>query len=84
MRIAIADAKSRFAELIRAAEAGEPVVITRHGKPVAELHPAVPARPLPLIGAMRGRIAIAGDFDALPDDFAAALAAPLDPSSEPG
>jgi prevent-host-death family protein len=33
----VADAKSHFADCIASAEAGEPVVITRHGKPVAAI-----------------------------------------------
>ena len=34
------EAKARLAELLRAAEHGEAVTITRHGKPVAHLVPA--------------------------------------------
>ena len=37
MRVAMAEAKARFADLIRRVEAGEAVVITRHGRPVVEL-----------------------------------------------
>ncbi len=33
------DAKARLAELLRAAEHGETIAITRHGKPVAHLTP---------------------------------------------
>jgi prevent-host-death family protein len=33
----VADAKSHFADCIASAEAGEPVVITRHGKSVAAI-----------------------------------------------
>jgi prevent-host-death family protein len=33
----VAEAKSHFTECIASAEAGEPVVITRHGKPVAAI-----------------------------------------------
>jgi prevent-host-death family protein len=40
----VADAKNKLSELIDRAVAGEPVVITRHGHPVAELRP-VPAPP---------------------------------------
>jgi prevent-host-death family protein len=35
--ISAAKAKAEFAECIRRAEAGDPVVITRHGKPVVAL-----------------------------------------------
>ena len=37
----IADAKNRLPKLIDRALDGEEVVITRHGKPVAELRPAL-------------------------------------------
>lgn len=37
------DAKTRFAELLRRAEKGERIVITRHGRPVAQLVPIAEA-----------------------------------------
>lgn len=79
MQIAIADAKARFADLIRRAEAGESIVLTRHGKPVARLTGAPRPQDLPLVGALKGRIRIDDDFDALPEGFAATLKAPIDP-----
>ncbi len=39
----VADAKNNLSSLIAKAEAGEEVVITRHGKPVAELRAPAPA-----------------------------------------
>jgi prevent-host-death family protein len=38
----VADARNRLPRLIDRARDGEEVVITRHGKPVAELRPASP------------------------------------------
>jgi prevent-host-death family protein len=38
--VSVAEAKNRLAALLNAAEAGETITITRHGKPVAELRPA--------------------------------------------
>lgn len=35
MQIAVAEAKARFADLIRRAEAGEETELTRYGRPVA-------------------------------------------------
>ena len=46
----VADAKNRLPKLIDKALGGEEVVITRRGKPVVELRPAV-ARPTPPIGS---------------------------------
>jgi prevent-host-death family protein len=39
MEFSTSDAKNHLTELIRAVEAGKTVVITRHGKPVAQLVP---------------------------------------------
>lgn len=39
-RVGVYDARSRLSRLIEQAEAGEEVVITRHGKPVVKLVPA--------------------------------------------
>ena len=69
MQVTIAQAKAKFAELIRRAEAGESVIITRRGRPVAALHAPDPGVGMPLIGAMKGKIEISDDFNDLPQDF---------------
>lgn len=40
MYIPITEAKAQLTELVRRAEAGETVVLTRHGKPAVKLVPA--------------------------------------------
>ena len=40
----IADAKARLSELVDRAEAGEPQIITRRGKPVAKIVAIEPAK----------------------------------------
>ena len=40
LEIGAFEAKNRLSELLRAAEAGRSIVITRHGRPVARLVPA--------------------------------------------
>ena len=40
MRIAVTEAKAQLTELVRRAEAGEEVVLTRHGQPAVKLVPA--------------------------------------------
>ena len=69
MKVSVYAAKARLSELLALAEQGEEVVITRHGRPVAQLVPAkVPGRRV--LGRLRGRIRIAKDFDApLPGDI---------------
>ena len=42
--VSVAEARAHFSELLDAAEAGETVLITRRGEPVAELRPLGRAR----------------------------------------
>ena len=39
MRISVTEAKGQLTELVRRAEAGEEIILTRHGHPVARLSP---------------------------------------------
>lgn len=68
MTVSIAEAKDRLPELIRAVESGEKIVITRHGRPVAQLAPAPVARRQVRLGAMKGRIRLRPGWDAAIDD----------------
>jgi prevent-host-death family protein len=71
MNVSIAMAKDRLPELIRAMEGGEEVVITRRGKPVAQITPAPRERRAPRLGGMKGRIKFKPGWDAPvdPDRF---------------
>jgi antitoxin (DNA-binding transcriptional repressor) of toxin-antitoxin stability system len=64
--VSLADAKARFSEMVKRAEAGEEITITRHGLPVVELKaaPSDPERPS-ILGMFEGKIWIADDFDEL-------------------
>jgi len=58
MRISVTDAKGQLTDLVRRAEAGDEVVLTRHGQAVVRLVP-VKSRPAPdgrrkLLEALRG------------------------------
>ena len=69
-------AKTRFSELVDKAAAGEDVVISRHGKPLARLtrlaEPTVRVR----FGVLEGKVKVPPDFDApLPDDVQAGFEA---------
>ncbi len=44
MRVSVTEAKGQLTELVRLAEQGEEVLLTRHGQPVAQL---TPVRALP-------------------------------------
>ena len=69
------EAKTHLSRLVERVEAGEEIVISRAGKPVARIiavrAPAGSRAP----GRLRGRIRVSDDFDApLPDEVAAAFA----------
>ena len=51
--VSIAKAKARFAALIARAEAGEQIVVTRNGRPVACVGPLPASRPV-VYGDLRG------------------------------
>ena len=55
MKIAIAEAKAQFAEIIRRAEAGEEIELTRYGRAVARVVGPKPEKRQALIGCMKGR-----------------------------
>jgi prevent-host-death family protein len=72
MDMSTAEAKNRLSELIRRAEKhGETIVITRHGKPVAQIVPAPPQRRRVVLGGMKDRIRLLPGWDAPvdPDSF---------------
>lgn len=69
MTISIAEAKAKLPSLVKRAEAGEEIVLTRHGRPVARIIGGARDTKPSLLGAMRGRIEIAEDFDELPLEF---------------
>jgi prevent-host-death family protein len=64
MDVSIVEAKNRLPELIRAVEDGEKVVITRHGKPVAQLAPPPPERRQVRLSGMKDRIQLLPGWDA--------------------
>ena len=64
MDFSVAEAKNKLPELIRAVEKGKKVVITRHGKPVAQLTPPPAERRQVRLGEMRDRIQLLPGWDA--------------------
>ncbi|RWA70718.1 MAG: type II toxin-antitoxin system Phd/YefM family antitoxin [Mesorhizobium sp.] len=66
MNIPMAKAKAQLSELVKRAQAGEEIHLTRHGEIVATLSaPARPGGSKGLFGALKGQIRIADDFDEL-------------------
>ena len=43
MHVAVSDAKAQLCDLVRRAEDGEEIILTRHGQPVVALKPVKPA-----------------------------------------
>ena len=64
MDVSVADAKNRLPQLIRFVESGEEVVITRNGKPVAQLAPPPKTRRTVRFGTMRNRIRLKRGWNA--------------------
>lgn len=66
--VALPELMNSLPEVVARVERGEEVLIARDGKPVVRMtpieagQPSVPRRPL--LGALKGRIRIADDFDA--------------------
>ena len=70
--VSLYEAKTRLSHLVDRASRGDEVVITRHGRPVARLVAAKVTRTRRKLGALRGKIRVARDFDApLPNDLQA-------------
>ncbi len=66
--VSIHEAKTHFSRLVARAEAGEEIIVRRGPTPVAKLvayhAPTAPRAP----GSLKGRIALAEDFDETPPD----------------
>ena len=68
--VSVDEAKNRLQDLLALALAGNEVIITDHGKPVARLLPVVPSKRKRVAGLNRGTIWTSEDFDeSLPDEF---------------
>lgn len=63
MEVSTAEAKNRLPELIRAMESGERVIITRHGRPVAQIAPPPPRSRKVRFGGWEGRIKFLPGWD---------------------
>jgi len=64
------EAKTHFSELLAKVHEGTLFIVTKHGKPVAQLGPADTSGVHPVFGSARGRVHMGADFDAPLSDFA--------------
>jgi prevent-host-death family protein len=66
------EAKTNFSQLLRQVQAGEEIVIAKSGTPVARLVPIVHDVITRSPGSAKGKVVLAGDFDApLPAELVA-------------
>ncbi len=69
-QVTLEEASTRLPELVREAEAGQEVILTRDNHPVARLVATIASPPETRRGSMKGRLLyMAPDFDETPDDF---------------
>ncbi len=73
MEINVHQAKTYLSRLLQRVAEGEEVTIARAGTPVARLVPVEPKMSQRPLGIDRGRIWIADDSNALPDELLAAF-----------
>ncbi|TMB40018.1 MAG: type II toxin-antitoxin system Phd/YefM family antitoxin [Deltaproteobacteria bacterium] len=64
VQVGVYAAKTHLSRLLDRAARGEEVVITRNGKPIARLVPVQRRRGPRKLGALRGKVRVAADFDA--------------------
>ena len=71
MELAIREAKARLSELVTAVRNGERVIITKHGRPAAELVPCDRRGGIDFdkLEAARRRLGIKGDGERWPEEF---------------
>lgn len=69
----ISESKAQLSRLIEEVRRGKEIIIGKAGKPVARLVPYTAAVERRVPGALKGKIRIHEDFDALPDDIAEAF-----------
>jgi prevent-host-death family protein len=62
-QVNVYEAKTQFSKLLQQVEAGDEIVIARHGKPVARLVPLQRTATLRQLGSLRGKIWMSPDFD---------------------
>ena len=57
------EAKTHFSSLLEKARQGTVIIVTRRGKPVAQLGPTEAHAKRPVFGSGMGRVEISPDFD---------------------
>jgi prevent-host-death family protein len=63
------DAKNSLSRLVKRAASGEDILIAKNGKPIARLTRLSNRKPTTLLGAFKGKVHMAENFDAIPAEF---------------
>jgi len=63
MDVSLEEAKERLADLVRAVQSGEQVILMREGRAVAQITPAPPERRKVIFGGMKDRIKLLPGWD---------------------
>jgi prevent-host-death family protein len=72
-------AKTQFSKLLDQVEAGDEIVISRYGKPVAKITSMVSDLPPRKPGALKGKIWIADNFDEFDEELEEMFYGPILP-----
>lgn len=64
----ISVAKAHLSRLVDEAAAGEEIVITKNGKPIARLCPLASPKRKRVLGRLEGKLIVPDDFDRLYED----------------
>lgn len=67
--VSVHEAKTHLSRLLERVAAGDEVIISKSGKPVARLIAIVSEQPKVLLGSDRGKVHIAPGFDEIPEEF---------------
>jgi prevent-host-death family protein len=67
--VSVHEAKTHLSRLLDKVAAGDEVIISKSGKPVARLIPITTERPKVILDSDRNKVRIADDFDETPEDF---------------
>lgn len=66
----IEEAKTHLSRLLKEVASGDEVILTKAGKPMARVSRIEEGEPKIRFGVLKGRVKLAGDFDApLPDEL---------------
>jgi prevent-host-death family protein len=67
--VSVHEAKTHLSRPLERVAAGDEVIISKSGKPVARLIAITTLQPKVVLGSDRGKVLIAPDFDDIPEDL---------------